>query len=159
MRPFRLALLFAAFVASSCAPFPAQSAAPATSWQRLGDAAGKKTIAIVFASWCVHCRDELAALETLRTRSDLRIVGVNFPWQEQYDDRGNDDAVRAYVAANAPWLTVVPGDQQLFDALGRPPKVPSVYVYDATGHLAASYDRRRTRPPDLAELTALLDRL
>lgn len=147
---------------AACAPFPAQPATitgtgATAAWARLGDAGGKKTIAIVFASWCVHCHDELAQLDQLRARPDLRIVGVNFKWQEEYDARGDSAAVRAYVAEYAPWLTVVPGDGTLYGELGDPAKVPSVYVFDAAGGLVASFDRRRTQPPDAHELAGVLD--
>jgi len=54
---------------------------------------------------------------------------------------------------------VIPADDALFAALGRPPKVPTIYVFDRTGGLAARYDRRQRKMPDAAELRALLGRL
>ncbi|MCB9563419.1 MAG: TlpA family protein disulfide reductase [Kofleriaceae bacterium] len=128
--------------------------------QPLGDAGGRATVAVVFASWCVHCRHEMEVLGTLLdARADLRVVGVNYREHEEYDDRGDSDAVRAFVRDRAPWLRVVPADDALFRALGAPPKVPTVYVYDGRGALVAMYDRRDRPAPEAAELGALLDRL
>jgi len=101
-------------------------------------AAAPATIVIVFASWCVHCRDELAAIDQLRAlHPGLRTLGVNYRAHEEYDNRGDAERVRAYVGDHAPWLVVVPVDDAVFAALGRPPKVPTLFVYD--------HDRRRPR--------------
>jgi thiol-disulfide isomerase/thioredoxin len=118
------------------------------------------TVVIVFASWCEHCKDELAVLDRLRPAYPrLRILGVSYKAHEEYAARGNVTALRAYIAASAPWLRVILADEALFTALGRPPKVPTIYVFDQAGGLAARYDRRQRKMPDAAELGALLDRL
>jgi hypothetical protein len=45
----------------------------------------------------------------------------------------------------------------LWTRLGRPPKVPTLYVFDAHGNLARAYDRRvDAAPPSLDELEATL---
>lgn len=118
------------------------------------------TLVFVFASWCPHCHDALAVLDGLRPAFPrLRVLGVNYRGHEEYDGRGSSDAVRAYVARHAPWLRVVPADDALFAALGQPPKIPTLYVYDRAGTLRAIYDRRQRRLPDAAELRALLARI
>lgn len=118
------------------------------------------TVVVVFASWCGHCRDELAAIDIVRARHrDVRTLGVNYRPHEEYDHLGNAYKVRAYVDANAPWLIVVPADDALFAALGRPPKVPTIYVYDRAGRLVEVYDRRTRAMPTAADLDALLDRI
>jgi thiol-disulfide isomerase/thioredoxin len=169
MSAIRLVVL--AIVLAACAPFAPPTSAPRPdAWsvlessrdldgQVVGDPMGRKTVAIVFASWCEHCHETMAALASLRARPDVRIVGVNFRWQEEYDARGDAAAVRAYVSREAPWMRVVPGDEHLWSALGAPPKVPTIYVYDASGRLAAVYDRRARPSPEEPELAALLDRL
>jgi thiol-disulfide isomerase/thioredoxin len=124
----------------------------------VGKTGARATIVVVFASWCSHCRRELDTLAKLR-RPALQILGLNYRGHEEYDGRGNADAVRRYVATNAPWLRVVPADDQLFDLLGRPPKVPTLYVYDRRGALVTIYDRRDRAMPDEAELRELLRRL
>ena len=57
------------------------------------------------------------------------------------------------------WMRVVPADERLFDEIGRPPKIPTMFVYDAGGALVQVYDRRVRAMPDGAELEGLLARL
>ncbi|MBE7454748.1 MAG: TlpA family protein disulfide reductase [Kofleriaceae bacterium] len=121
-------------------------------------AAGQRaTIAIVFASWCGACRDEIVVLDELRaTHPDVRLLGVNYRAHEEYDGRGDAAAVRAFVATHAPWLRVVPADEAMWGQLGRPPKVPTLYVFDRTGALARTFDRRHDPLPTRADLEAAL---
>jgi thiol-disulfide isomerase/thioredoxin len=118
------------------------------------------TLVVSFASWCVHCKDELAVLASLRERHPrVRILGVNYKAHEEYARRGSSDAVRAYVRDSAPWLRVVPIGDDVFRAFGRPPKVPTMFVFDRAGVLVETYDRRARELPDAAELSALFTRL
>jgi len=164
---------------AACGPIPGDAPVPAPAasttsaapgWDLLmrardldgrvvGVAPGRATIAVVLASWCEHCHGELVELARLRDRGDVRILGVSFRWQEEYDRRGDAGALRAYLAREAPWLPVVPGGDDLWRALGEPPKVPTLFVYDAAGQLRAVYDRRERAMPDAGELAALLDQL
>ena len=115
------------------------------------------TLAIVFASWCTPCREELPVLAALHDeRPDVRILGINYRAHEEYDGRGDAAAVRALVAAAAPWLRVVPADEGAWASLGRPPKVPTLYIFDRTGALVRAYDRRTGDVPTLDELRAAL---
>jgi thiol-disulfide isomerase/thioredoxin len=115
---------------------------------------------VVFASWCGHCKAELDVIAQVRANhGKTRVLGVNYRGHEEYDGRGNAAAVRRYVSTNVPWLRVVPAEDRLFAALGRPPKVPTIYVYDRTGTLVSRFDRRARSLPDASELDALLTRL
>jgi thiol-disulfide isomerase/thioredoxin len=126
----------------------------------IGHAAGTATIVVLFASWCGHCRDQLAAIDAIRAAHPaVRVVGVNYRPHEEYDGKGDAARVRAYVAAHAPWLIVVPADEPVWAALGRPPKIPTLYVYDRTGTLVRVYDRRVDALPSAGDLDALLARL
>lgn len=116
------------------------------------------TIVIVFASWCEHCRDELAVLAPMRGE-DVRILGVNYKGHEDYEARGSAVAVRAFVHDRASWLRVVPIDDDVFAELGRPPQIPTMFVYDRHGTLVATFDRRARTPPSRAELETLLAKL
>jgi thiol-disulfide isomerase/thioredoxin len=120
-------------------------------------AGGRATVAIVFASWCGHCRDELPVLAELAARHrELRVVGVNYRGHEEYERRGDAAAVRAFVAELAPWLRVAPADERLWSALGRPPKVPTIYVFDRGGAIVRVFVPRRDPPPTVAALEAVL---
>lgn len=172
-RPAVLLLAVLAATTPACAPArdpvaPAPAAteahtlleaAPDLDGQAIGPLAtdGRATIAVVFASWCTHCRDEIPVLAELAQRQPgLRILGVNYRRHEEYEQRGDAAAVRAFVAEVAPWLRVVPADEALWAALGRPPKVPALYVFDRGGRLVRTFDRRRDEIPTLAELEAAL---
>ncbi len=117
------------------------------------------TVIAMFASWCVHCRTEFQELTALRAvRPDIRILGVTYRGHEEYADRGSLTAVRAFVATSVPWLRVVQAGDALFAALGSPPKVPTILVFDARGALVATFDRLARKPPSSAELDALVGR-
>lgn len=126
----------------------------------VGPSDARATIVIVFASWCGHCRDQLEVIASVRAaHPETRVLGVNYRGHEEYDGRGNADAVRAYVARSAPWLRVVPAGDALFAAFGKPAKVPTIYVFDRAGVLAETYDRRERAMPDATELASVLQRL
>jgi thiol-disulfide isomerase/thioredoxin len=114
------------------------------------------TLVVMFASWCPHCKAELGELEPLRSR--VRMLGVNYRGHEDYAGRGGPAAVHAFVQ-RTPWLRVVPIDDALFAALGSPPQIPTIFVFDRNGALVASYSRKLRPPPDRAELTAVLNKL
>jgi thiol-disulfide isomerase/thioredoxin len=116
------------------------------------------TIVILFASWCEHCRDELVVLDAIRHAHRVRMLGINYRAHEEYDHKGNPEAVRA-VARTLPWLRVVPIGEDVFGALGRPPTIPFMIVYDRGGAAVATFDRRDRTPPGKGELDALLARL
>lgn len=118
------------------------------------------TLVVVFASWCPHCHHELDVLARLRpAHPALRVLGVNYRGHEEYGGRGSAEAVRQYVAKHAPWLRVVPADDALFDALGSPPKIPTLYVFDRSGALVEVYSRVDRAMPDADELRELLRRI
>ena len=78
------------------------------------------------------------------------------PLVAQANGRGDAAAVRAFVAAEAPWLRVVPADEAVWKSLGAPPKVPTVLVFDRAGALVRAFDRRAAPIPALADLEAAL---
>jgi|GEM_PF-1773725 len=170
MRPF---VAIFAILAIACAPTqgPTTTRHPPTPLQlveRSPDLEGRvigttdaaATLVVSFASWCVHCKHELAVIGALRdAHPRVRIIGVNYKAHEEYASRGSSDAVRAYVTASAPWLRVVPIGDDIFRAFGAPPKVPTLFVFDRSGALVQRYDRRAREMPDASELSALFARL
>lgn len=161
MRALLLVVVFAGCAAPAARPAPTNVVAQLDASRDLdGTIVGttdQPTLVIVFASWCPHCKEELAELETLRGHH-VRMLGVNYRGHEEYDHRGDSAAVRAF-AARTPWLRVVPIDDAVFAALGSPPLIPSLYVFDRHGALVASYSRKERKPPDRAELAAVIDKL
>lgn len=126
----------------------------------VGATGAPATLVVSFASWCVPCKNALAMIGALRERHPrVRIIGVNYVRHEEYASRGSSDAVRAYVRDSAPWLRVVPIGDDVFQALGRPPKVPTMFVFDRAGLLVETFDRRAREMPDATELAALFARL
>ena len=108
--------------------------------------ADRPTLIVMFASWCPHCRAELAEIATLRaTHPELRVIGVDYWAQEGYDHRGSSTALRAFVTASVPWLEVVEADDALYAALGSPPHLPTTFVYGATGALVTRLDGEQSR--------------
>jgi thiol-disulfide isomerase/thioredoxin len=112
---------------------------------------GLVTLVFVFATWCEHCRAELAVLEDLRA-ADARvsIVGLN-AWEE-FEGKSDEARMRARVQEPAPWLRVVRADRATLAALGGVPKIPSLFLFDADGKRVASFKRDERPPPDLSEL-------
>jgi len=116
------------------------------------------TAVIVFASWCQPCRNEIALLGEIATdHPQLRVIGVNA--YEEFADRSDEEKLRAFVAVSAPWMQVVIATDALMDALGKPKKVPTLFVFDSAGQLVASYLRARRAPPTKAELLDVLTQL
>jgi thiol-disulfide isomerase/thioredoxin len=113
------------------------------------------TVVMVMASWCRACRHELAMFEALRvTHPRVRWLGVNYKQHEEYDQRGGAESIRT-LANEVPWLRVVPADEALYTAVGRPAKIPTVLVFRG-GELVARFDRVERAPPTQDELEALL---
>jgi thiol-disulfide isomerase/thioredoxin len=97
---------------------------------------GHSTIVVVFASWCPHCRHELELLEAIREeRPTLRIIGLNA--YETFSELSDEQQLRGWLAAHAPWLRVAVGDH-LLPAMGGVPKIPTLFLYDARGRLVTS---------------------
>lgn len=117
------------------------------------------TVAIVFASWCGHCRNQMPVMAQLQARHPgLRLLGINYQAHEEYAGRGGSSAVREFVSQHAPWLRVVPADDDAWSSLGGPARVPTIYVFDRNGRLVRAFDPRTDRVPNLAALEAALPR-
>ena len=172
-RPALVALLVAAGCAAApVASTPTIARAPAVAANALAclsasadidglliGEATNATLVIVFASWCEHCHDALAHIDALRARHpSLRILGVNYRGHEEYDHLGNAAAVRTFVSNHAPWLRVVPADDELFAALGKPSKIPTMFIYDRNGAMVEGFDRSVRETPSIDELEATIRR-
>jgi hypothetical protein len=113
-------------------------------------------VAVVFASWCRHCRDELALLAEIRAeRPGLRIVGLNA--YEDWEGASNQEKLAIFLAENAPWLPVVRADDAMLEALGGVPKIPSLFLFSSEGKLVEAYRRQDRQPPGKKELLRRID--
>jgi hypothetical protein len=122
----------------------------------IGSTDKRVTVVIEFATWCQPCKQELALLDDARGRHPhVRWLGVSYKPHEEYDNRGGAPQVAAFVAAT-PWLRVIPTDEPLYTALGSPPFIPMLWVFDANGVLVAKFSHQ---PPDASELESLFTRL
>ncbi len=113
----------------------------------------ERPIAMVFfASWCGHCRRELAELGELRKRyPTLRIIGLNA--YEDFRDYSDSQRLQAYIAENAPWMTeIVTADESMREIFGNVPKIPTLFLYSSTGEVIAEYRRDKRPPPSAQEL-------
>ena len=166
--------LVVAVIAAGCAAQPVApqatpsttpaSAAPSTLAQleasrdldgNLVGASSVPTVVIVMASWCRACREELALFDQLRSaHPHVRWLAVNYKQHEEYDRRGNASAIAA-LAHEVPWLRVVPAEEALYIAIGRPTKIPTVLVFRDRA-LVARFDRSERAAPSQDELDALL---
>ena len=136
-----LLVLLAACASSATAPPPPKpdrvlaeiEALTALDGAPIGGANGQPTIVVVFASWCPHCRHELELLETIRhERPTLRIIGLNA--YERFAELSDEETLRGWLAAHAPWLRVAVGDH-LLPKMGGVPKIPTLFLYDPRGRL------------------------
>jgi thiol-disulfide isomerase/thioredoxin len=121
--------------------------------------AAQTTVVVWMASWCGHCRTELGVFDSIRAHHpDVRWLAANYKAHEEYDQRGNSDAIRE-LAQSVAWMRIVPAGDALFTAFGSPPLIPTIFIYDRNGTEVAHFDRRERKPPEAAELDALLARL
>lgn len=89
------------------------------------------TVLNVWATWCVSCQEEMAALDSLRNEyatKGLRVVAVSV-------DNGDDDKVRKFAQTNHLGMTIAhdPAStiNQTFEVVG----VPTTFVIGRDGKL------------------------
>jgi thiol-disulfide isomerase/thioredoxin len=116
----------------------------------------RATAMVFFASWCGPCRKELGELGEMQAKyRDLRIIGLNA--YEDFHSYSDEQKLRAFVAANAPWMTeIVHADDEMLAHFGHVPRIPTLFVYDAQGLVVAEFRRDKRPPPSLAELEAAI---
>ena len=92
---------------------------------------GQATVVNVWATWCTSCREEMEALDSLKTEygaRGVRVLGVSV-------DQGRVEKVRQYVETNRLGFSIShdpAGDiQRLYQVVG----VPTTFVVDKNGKL------------------------
>ncbi len=106
---------------------------------------GRATVAIVWASWCGPCREELPYLADFATsQQQVRVIGIG--WKDQ------PRALQAYARqSRLPFPTIVDPDAAIGSALGINSQ-PSLLLIDADGVVVHVH---RTPISSVAELSAL----
>lgn len=169
MRALVLGLAFAACGGGSSQPSAPSPVEPSPALGILQDSADidgrivgaagpqvRATAIVVFASWCSPCRQELHILgELVRDNPALRVIGINA--YEEWGSFSDEQRLRAYLGAHAPWLQVVPSTGPLLAALGGVPKIPSLFLFNAAGQPVAEFQRVRRAPPGRDELAAAIE--
>ncbi len=115
------------------------------------------TFAVMFASWCGHCHVQLDILNRLRlAHPTVAFMGLSYAPFEAFNSNGDLARLRTYVADNAPWLTIYELPEELYQLVGQPRKIPTMWAFNSEGTLLATFDRATRDAPDFAELESLV---
>ncbi|HET9982545.1 MAG TPA: TlpA disulfide reductase family protein [Longimicrobiales bacterium] len=146
MRGARLAALAAAVVAcGACTrsdemrPLAAGDAAPAYGARGLeGDSLsltqlrGNAVLLNIWATWCIPCRQEMPALDSLQrayAAKGLKVVGVSI------DEAGADDAVREFLRERGIGFTILRDPDERVTRSFRTSGVPESFLLDRQGRI------------------------
>ncbi len=119
------------------------------------------TVIIFFASWCGPCRhymDQLKFRAGEWTAAGARMIAINV--FESFDQKSNSAKLATYLDKLDPGFAVLSedsGTRPLFDNLT---KIPTIFLFDASGNEAWRFDRRTgAAAADLDELELVLKEL
>ena len=98
---------------------------------RLDDYKGKWVLVNFWATWCPPCLEEMPDLQKLHeTRKDLVVIGIAMEYRDpNYVKQFADDLFVTF--------PIVLGDDRTAAQIGKIPGLPTTYLYDPTGKLAA----------------------
>lgn len=119
---------------------------------RLSDFKGKVVVLNFWATWCPPCRREIpdfVALQKQYADKGLVIIGVSL-------DEGGAAVVKPFVKKMGINYPVVMGDQKTMAAYGGIQVVPTTFIIDKTGKLAAQHEGGADRATFEAEIKPLL---
>jgi thiol-disulfide isomerase/thioredoxin len=124
-----IAVLILAALSSGAWAFTVTDTAGKT--HRLADYKGKWVLVNFWATWCPPCQEEMPDLQKLHeTRKDLVVIGIAMEYRDP-----------AYVKqfADEMFITfpIVLGNEKIAAQIGKIPGLPTTYLYDPTGRLAA----------------------
>ena len=119
---------------------------------KLSDFKGKVVILNFWATWCPPCRREIpdfVALQKQYADKGLVIIGVSL-------DEGGAAVVKSFVNKMGINYPVVMGDQKTIAAYGGIQVVPTTFIIDKTGKVAAQHEGGAGRATFEAEFKPLL---
>ncbi|MEO1767055.1 TlpA family protein disulfide reductase [Thiobacter aerophilum] len=98
---------------------------------RLADYRGKWVLVNFWATWCPPCLEEMPDLQKLHeTRKDLVVIGIAMDWRDpEYVKKFADDLFVTF--------PIVLGNPQIAGQIGQVQGLPTTYLYDPEGRLAA----------------------
>ncbi len=119
---------------------------------KLSDFKGKVVVLNFWATWCPPCRREIpdfVALQKQYADKGLVIIGVSL-------DEGGAAVVKPFVKKMGINYPVVMGDQKTIAAYGGIQVVPTTFIIDKTGKVAAQHEGGADRATFESEIKPLL---
>ncbi len=119
---------------------------------KLSDFKGKVVVLNFWATWCPPCRREIpdfVALQKQYADKGLVIIGVSL-------DEGGAAVVKPFVKKIGINYPVVMGDQKTIAAYGGIQVVPTTFIIDKTGKVAAQHEGGADRATFESEIKPLL---
>lgn len=115
---------------------------------RLADYKGRWVLVNVWATWCAPCLEEIPQLVALaEARSDIQVIGMAVDWQ----DRAQVLQFAEGMFVNYP---IVLGRREQAQAIGEMRGLPTSFIFDTEGRLAARHTGALTR----RQVERLMDR-
>ncbi len=98
---------------------------------RLADYRGKWVLVNFWATWCPPCLEEMPELQKLHeTRKDVVVIGIAMEYRDP-------DYVRRFADDLFITFPIVLGNARIAAQIGQVPGLPTTYLYDPQGRLAA----------------------
>jgi thiol-disulfide isomerase/thioredoxin len=98
---------------------------------RLADYRGKWVLVNFWATWCPPCLEEMPELQKLHeTRKDLVIIGIAMEWRDA-------NYVKQFAEDLLVTFPIVLGNAEIARRIGPVPGLPTSYLFDPNGDLAA----------------------
>lgn len=106
---------------------------------RLADYRGRWVLVNVWATWCTPCLEEIPELVALaESRGDIQIIGMAIGWQDR-------EQVLQFADGMFVNYPIVLGRREDALAIGEVSVLPTSFVFDVEGRLAARYTGALTR--------------
>lgn len=106
---------------------------------RLADYRGKWVIVNFWATWCPPCLEEIPDLVSIsESRKDVQVFGIAMEFQ---------DARQVLQFADGMFVSypIVLGDEKIAARIGKVAGLPTTFIYDPRGELAARHVGKLTR--------------
>lgn len=119
---------------------------------KLSDFKGKVVLLNFWATWCPPCRREIPAFVSLQKQyaaQGLVIIGVSM-------DQGGPAAVKPFIKKMEINYPVVMGDEKVAAAYGGIQVVPTTFIIDKAGKVAAQHEGDAERETFEADIKPLL---